>query len=451
MRLSVRIVNLCMTDPDSQPAPEKKDSFVALRYKDFRSYLGIRFFFTFAYQMQTTVLGFYIYQLTHSKVAIAFVGLAEAIPAIGIALYGGYIADKYEKRKMLLLVYTGAIIAAATMFTVTLNSMSSYIHVGWIVPILYAMIFANGVVRAFYGPAAFTVYSHSIPREVYPNASTWSISAFQAASILGPMTAGFIYAFAHKIFPQVSGITATFGMVILFLFAATFLVYRLRTYPPVFVPKENIWKSLSEGINFVFSNKIMLYAMSLDLFSVLFGGVVALLPVFALDILKVGAEGLGIMRMASSLGAALTVLIMIRFSPMGRPWRNLLIAVAGFGVAIIGFGLSHTFYLAVFFLFAQGAFDSVSVVIRGTLMQLLTPDHMRGRVSSVNSMFLSSSNEIGDFESGIAAKLLGTIPAVLFGGSMTLLIVTLTYFKTKKLIPQSLSEITPPPEAVKVQ
>jgi len=432
-----------MSDTEPLP-PVKPNPTAALKYKDFRLFLGMRFFFTFAYQMQTTVLGFYIYQLTHSKVAIAFVGLAEAIPAICIALYGGYIADKYEKRKMLLLVYSGAILSAAVMFTVTLNSMHAYIHTGWVIPIMYAMIFANGVVRAFHGPAVFTVYSLSVPREIYPNASTWSVSAFQAASILGPMTGGFIYGFAHRFYPEVSGITATFGVVILFLLAALSVVYRLRSYPPVFVPKESIWTSLSEGINFVFSNKIMLYAMSLDLFSVLFGGVVALLPVFALDILKVGAEGLGIMRMATSIGAALTVVIMIRFSPMGRPWRNLLIAVAGFGCAIIGFGLSHSFYLAVFFLFAQGAFDSVSVIIRGTLMQLLTPDHMRGRVSSVNSMFLSSSNEIGDFESGMAAKLLGTIPAVLFGGSMTLLIVMVTFFKTKRLVPLSLNEIHTP-------
>jgi sugar phosphate permease len=188
----------------------------------------------------------------------------------------------------------------------------------------------------------------------------------------------------------------------------------------------------------------MFYAMSLDLFSVFFGGVVALLPVFALDILNVGAEGLGIMRMASSLGAALTMLVMIRFSPMNKPWRNLLIAVAGFGVSIIGFGLSNIFYLSLVFLFLQGAFDSVSVIIRGTIMQLLTPDHMRGRVSAVNSMFIGSSNEIGDFESGMAAKFLGTIPAVIFGGTMTLMIVTITWLKTKRLTPLSLTQIQEP-------
>lgn len=422
----------------SQPKP---DSFAALRYKDFRSYIGMRFFFTIAYQMQTTVLGFYIYQITHSKVAIAFVGLSEAIPAVGIALYGGYLADKYEKRKMLLLIYIGVLISSLVIFTVTLKSMEIYVTTGVVIAVMYAMIFCNGLARAFYGPATFIVYTHSVPRELYPNASTWSSTSWQTASILGPMLAGFSYAFAPKIIPGLSGMTATFSIIVFFLLIALVLVYRLKKYPAVFSAKESIWKSLAAGLDFVFSNKMMLYAMSLDLFSVFFGGVVALLPVFALDILKVGAEGLGVMRMASSLGAALTMLVMARFSPMNRPWRNLLIAVAGFGCSIIAFGLSTSFYLSLLFLFAQGAFDSVSVIVRSTIMQLLTPDAMRGRVSAVNSMFIGSSNEIGDFESGIAAKLFNTVPAVLFGGSMTLLIVTFTYFKTKSLLPLGLKDI----------
>jgi MFS family permease len=414
--------------------PPKKDSFEALRYKDFRSYLGMRFFFTFAYQMQTTVLGFYIYELTHSKIAIAIIGLSEAIPAVGLALYGGYIADKYEKRKMLLLVFTGVLFSSLVMFLVTLKGLSGYVHTGWIVPILYAMIFCNGVARAFYGPATFTVYAHSIPRAVYPNGATWSSQSWQIASILGPFTGGFIYAFA-------GGITGNFIVILLFLLITFVLVYRLRKYPPVFIPKESVYKSLKEGIHFVFNSKMMIGAMSLDLFSVFFGGAVALLPVFALDILHVGSEGLGLMRMASSLGAALTMAVMARFSPLGKPWRNLLIAVTGFGLCIIGFGLSRSFILTLIFLFGQGAFDSVSVIIRGTLVQLLTPDHMRGRVSAVNSMFIGSSNEIGDFESGIAAKLFGTVPAVLFGGTMTLLIVTVTWLKTKSLLPLRISDI----------
>jgi MFS family permease len=419
---------------DDDHSQLKKDSFAALRFKDFRIYLSQRFFFTFAYQMQTAALGYYIYDITHSKLALAWIGLSEAIPAIGLALYGGYIADKYEKRKMLLLIFSGVFISSLVMFIATLKSMNGYIHIGWILPILYSMIFCNGVARAFFGPAIFTVYANSIPREIYPNASTWSSTSWQIASILGPLAGGFIYAFG-------GGITGNFMVILIFLLVTLVLVFTLRKYPAVFIPKESIWKSLSEGINFVFKTKMMVGAMTLDLFSVFFGGSVALLPVFALDILHVGAEGFGVMKMASSLGAALTMVIMVRYSPLNKPWRNLLIAVTGFGLCIIGFGLSRSFLLTVLFLFGQGAFDSISVIIRGTLVQLLTPDHMRGRVSAVNSMFIGSSNEIGDFESGVMANWLGTVPAVLLGGSITLLIVTITYFKTKNLLPLGVSDI----------
>lgn len=419
-----------MPDPVSQP---KKDSFAALRYKDFRAYIGMRFFFTFAYQMQTVVIGFYIYQLTKSVFALGMLGLSEAIPAVGIALYGGYIADKSEKRKMLLWIYTGVFLSSAVMYTVTLKSMSAYIHAGWIVPIIYSMVFCNGVARAFFGPATFTIYAHSIPKELYPNGSTWSSSSWQIASILGPAAGGLIYGFA--------GITATFYVILFFILVALILVYFLKEYPAVFKPKENIWTSLGEGINFVFKNKMMLGAMSLDLFSVFFGGVVALLPAFANVILKVGPEGLGIMRATGSLGAVLSMLVMSRFSPMNRPWRNLLIAVTGFGLSIICFGFSRSFYLSLFFLFTEGAFDSVSVIIRSTIMQLLTPDTMRGRVSAVNSMFIGSSNELGAFESGTAASIMGTVPSVFFGGCVTLTVVTITYFKTKNLLPLGLEDI----------
>ena len=422
--------------PSEIPTQAQKDPFAALRYKDFRSYLGMRFFFTFAYQAQAVIISFYIYSLTHNKFDLALIGLFEAIPAVGIALYGGYVADKSEKRKMLLSISGLVLFASGVMFMVTMKHMAPYLHKGWIIPTLFFMIFLNGVARAFYGPATFTIYAHSIPKEVFPNGSTWSSSSWQTAAILGPAAGGLIYGFY--------GITPAFIVIIFFQLISIAIIYFLKPYPPVFIPKANIWKSLSEGIDFVFKSKILIWAMSLDLFSVFFGGVVALLPVFAHDILKVGSQGLGIMRAMSSLGAVLTMLAMARFSPMGRPWRNLLIAVTGFGVSIICFGISRSFYLSLFFLFTEGAFDSVSVIIRGTVMQLLTPDHMRGRVSAVNSMFIGSSNEIGAFESGTAATLMGTVPSVIFGGSMTLLIVTITYLKTKKLIPLSLAEIQSP-------
>lgn len=420
---------------DESVIPVKKDPFAALRYREFRSYMGMRFFFTFAYQMQAVIIGFHIYHLTKDPLALGLIGLSEAIPAIGIALYGGYVADKSEKRGLLLKIFFGVFICSLTMLVVTTKQMHAYVPTSYIVPIMYAMVFGIGLARGFFGPATFSLMAQILPKELYPNASTWSSSSWQLASILGPAVGGLIYGFY--------GITPTYIVIITFILISLVCIFFLKPHPPTFIPKESIAKSLREGINFVFKSKMMLGAMSLDLFSVFFGGAVALLPVFANDILKVGSEGLGFMRAAASSGAVITMLAMTRFSPMNKPWRNLLIAVTGFGLSIICYGLSKSFYLTLFFLFCEGAFDSVSVIIRSTIMQLLTPDQMRGRVSAVNSMFIGSSNEIGAFESGLTAKLMRVVPAVVFGGSMTIGIVFITYLKTKNLLPLTLSDIKP--------
>lgn len=414
---------------------EKKDPFAALRYKEFRSYIGIRFFFTFAYQMQAVVVGFHIYQLTKDPLALAFIGLSEAIPAIGIALYGGYVADKSEKKGLLLKIFFGVLLCSLIMLIFTSDRMHHYLPTSYILGIMYAMIFCIGLARGFFGPATFTLMGQILPKKLYPNGATWSSSSWQMASILGPMTGGLIYGF--------SGITAVYVVIVFFILLALVCIFFLNKHSPVYIPAESIRESLKAGIQFVFKSKMMLGAMSLDLFSVFFGGAVALLPVFADEILKVGSEGLGFMRAAASGGAVVTMLVMTRFPPMEKPWRNLLIAVAGFAVSIICYGLSKNFYLTLFFLFCEGAFDSVSVVIRSTIMQLLTPDEMRGRVSAVNNMFIGSSNEIGAFESGLTAKLMRTVPAVVFGGSMTLGIAFVTYLKTKSLLVLGLSDIRP--------
>lgn len=412
---------------------EKQDPYAALRYKEFRSYLGMRFFFTFAYQMQAVIIGFHIYHLTKDPLALGLVGLCEAIPAITIALYGGYVADKSEKRGLLLKVFSGVFICSLVMLVVTTRQMHAYVPTSYIIPIMYAMIFGIGIARGFFSPATFSLMAQIVPKKIYPNSSTWNSSSWQAASILGPATGGLVYGFF--------GITVTYCVILFFIFIALINIFFLKKHPPAFIPKESIVKSLTEGVRFVFGNRMMLGAMSLDLFSVFFGGAVALLPVFANDILKVGSEGLGFMRAAVSSGAVITMFAMTRFSPMDKPWRNLLIAVTGFGTSIICYGLSKNFYLTLFFLFMEGAFDSISVIIRSTIMQLLTPDQMRGRVSAVNTMFIGSSNEIGAFESGLTAKLMRTVPAVVFGGSMTIAVAGITYLKTKGLLKLSLDEI----------
>lgn len=412
---------------------QKKDPYAALRFPEFRAYLLMRFFLTFGYQIQAVVIGWYIYHLTKDPLSLGMIGLSEAIPAIGIALYGGYIADKSEKTKLLRVIISGMLLCSSVLYIITLPGLTSNLIKGHLVAIIYVMIFCIGICRGFLGPATFSLMSMIVPRALYPNSSTWNSTGFQIASIAGPAFGGLIYAYA--------GVSTTFMLIIAFMATAFCCIFFIKKRAPIFMPKESIVKSLTVGVRFVLGNKMMLGAMSLDMFSVFFGGAVALIPVIASEVLHVGAEQFGMMRAAPALGAVLTMLFMARHSPMNKPWRNLLFAVSGFGISIICYGLSTNFYLTLVFLFFEGVFDSVSVVIRSTIMQLLTPDDMRGRVSSVNSMFIGSSNEIGAFESGLTAKLMGTVPAVVFGGTMTLLVVSITYLKTKALVPLGLADI----------
>lgn len=412
----------------------KTDPYIAMRFPEFRSYIVMRFLFTFAYQVQAVVIGWHIYQLTKDPLSLGLIGLAEAIPAIMVTLYGGYIADKSDKKKLLIWIIGSMLCCSAVLTVITTDDVLRLIGQKPVIIIIYVMIFFIGITRGFYSPTSFALMAQIIPKEHYVNSSTWNSGSWQTASIVGPAVGGLFYAF--------SGITACFvGIVIFLALALGCIIFFVKNYPAYFMPKENIFKSLSEGIQFVFKSRMILGALSLDMFSVFFGGAVALMPIFAHDILKVGAEGLGLMRAAPALGALITMFILAKYPPMNKPWRNLLLAVAGFGISIICFGLSRNFYLTLLCLFFEGAFDSVSVIIRSTILQILTPEEMRGRVSAVNGIFINSSNEIGAFESGATARLMGTIPSVIFGGSMTIMIVIFTYFKTKRLVPLSLKQI----------
>jgi len=416
------------------PAKGKTDPYIALRFPEFRSYIAMRFLFTFAYQIQAVVVGWYIYQLTKDPLSLGLIGLAEAIPSITVTLYGGYIADKSNKKTMLIKIMSTMFICSLALAFVTSKAAIDILSQGMIIITMYVMIFFIGLARGFYSPTAFSIMGHIIPKEHYPNSSTWNSGAFQLGSIVGPAAGGLLYGFG--------GITSCFVVILVFIaMSLTSIIFFINSHPAKFMPKESIYKSLEEGIRFVFKSRMLVGALSLDMFSVFFGGAVALMPIFANDILKVGSEGLGLLRAAPALGAVVAMFIMAKYPPMNKPWRNLLLAVAGFGICIILFGLSRNFYLSLFILFFEGAFDSVSVIIRSTILQILTPDHMRGRVSAVNSMFIGSSNEIGAFESGVTAKLMGTVPSVLFGGSMTIIIVFITWLKTKRLVPLSLKEI----------
>jgi MFS family permease len=304
-----------------------------------------------------------------------------------------------------------------------LNSADAQTHIY----LIYFVIFLIGLSKGFFSPAASSLNPFLVPKDVFANAATWNSSFWQLGAILGPGVAGFLYAYLGLSNSLLSIIALLMGVMICLFFIKS------RPVPAKAVQHESIWQSLKEGIQFVFKTKIILYAISLDLFSVLFGGVIAILPVFAEDILKVGAEGLGILRAAPSIGAVLTMAFMIYFPPLENAWRNLILAIVGFGLATLVFGLSTNFMLSVIALFFTGAFDSVSVVIRQTILRFYTPDEMRGRVSSVNGIFVSSSNELGAFESGVMAKFFGTVPSVLIGAGATLFLVTWVAISSKDL------------------
>jgi MFS family permease len=408
----------------SKFVPQRNDPYAALRYPEFRNLVLGSFLFTLALLAQEVAIGYELYRVTHNPLSLGMIGLVEAIPFISFSLFGGHIADKYSKRKILMWSVGG--IAISSMVLQMIARQQETISQTAFLITIYLTIFIIGFCRAFLSPTSNALRAILVPIPLYENASAWGSSSWQVGAIVGPMMAGFLYAW--------TGFANTLLAAVLMVVGSFFLFMKIGDRPVQAVDSQDkIIASIKQGIRFVFKTKIILYSISLDLFSVMFGGVMAILPIYAEDILHVGAEGLGILRAAPSLGAVITLLLLTRFSPMQHAWKNLLLAVTGFGVSILVFAVSPWMYLSVVMLFISGAFDSVSVVIRATIIQVMTPDEMRGRVQAVNGIFLASSNELGAFESGLAAKLMGTVPSAVFGGVMTLLIVTWVYFRTGEL------------------
>ncbi len=395
------------------------DPYAALRYKEFNIFLGVRFAMVFAWSMQFIVIEWQVYSLTKDPLSLGIIGLMEVIPAVGMALFAGHIVDQKEKRNLLIKCILGFLVISLGLFFLSDPSLETSISPTNILYAIYFLVFLGGLVRAFLGPTIFSLIALIVPKKIYPNAATWSSSTWQMASVLGPALAGF----------SISWIGVHWSMCVIFAFSlmALLLLFKISR-KPILNPKigEPVFQSLKDGLKFVFNSKAIFGALTLDMIAVLFGGAVALLPIYAQDILHVGSEGFGILRAAPAVGASITMLGSTRFPLHKYAGKKLLLAVFAFGVCIIVFGISTSFWLSVVALFLSGAVDGVSMIIRQTILQLKTPDHMRGRVASVNSIFVGSSNELGAFESGLAAKLLGTVSAVVFGGCMTLLTVTTT-------------------------
>ncbi len=397
--------------PIDAPAAEPfaaHDPYGALREPDFRRYLAGNVLSTFGQQMQSVAVGWEVYERTGSALALGTVGLVQVLPVLALALPAGQIADRFDRRRVLSLSMWLAALASAGLAVTSFR--------GGPVALIYAWLFLTGVSRAFQGPAKGAMLPQVVSRERFENAVTWNSGGWQLAAVLGPAAGGAMIAWLDRAADvYVAAAVAAVAFIA--------LLVGMRLAPVARAARGATLSALADGVRFVFRQKIVLATITLDLFAVLLGGAVALLPIFAKDVLHVGPTGLGLLRGADSAGSVMTALILAHRPPLKRAGLTLLWAVAGFGASIVVFGLSKSFPLSLFALFLTGAFDSVSVVVRSTLVPLVTPEDMRGRVSAVNSMFISTSNELGAFESGAVAQLLGPVPSVVLGGIGTMLVV----------------------------
>jgi MFS family permease len=400
------------------------DPYAVLRDPGYRRFIATMGLITLGLQVQGVVVGWQVYARTGDPLALGLVGLSEALPFLALALFGGHAADRLNRLRLCIAAALSLTLCSALLVSFTWRSASGPMAKA-VMPI-YIIIFLTGIVRAFFRPANSALGTDLLPKELYANGSTWRVSTFHAGMVLGPAIGGLVLAWR--------GPAVAHGLAMTLLLAGTLGLLRIRYVPKPVAPTEgSIFASLAEGLRFVFSRRLLLGAISLDLFAVLFGGAVAVLPAFATEVLRTGPQGFGLLRTAPAVGSVLMGLAMAHLPPMRRAGRTLLLCVASFGVAMIAFALSRSFLLSLLLLAASGAVDNVSVVLRSTLLQMVTPAHMLGRVSSVNQVFIGSSNEIGAFESGVAARFLGLVPSVVFGGCMTLLVVALTSWKVPEL------------------
>ncbi len=406
--------------------PSSRDPYAALRYPEFRRLTAATFLLTVAILVQEVVLGYEVYLLTRDPLALGLVGLAEAVPFIALALFGGHLADRLD-RLILMRWSLGGILAGSLALAVLMQpAVRASLSTAAQLAAIFSTVFLLGLARGIYSPAASSLKAFLVPRELYPNSSAWISSFWQAGAVAGPALAGYGYA--------AFGLAGALELTVAALVVTLWLIFGIARRPPVPTEHESLWLSLREGLAYVYRTKAILYAISLDMVSVFFGGVLAILPIFAEDILRVGPQGLGVLRAAPSVGALVVMFICAYHPPTERAWRNLLWSVTGFGVATLVFAISPHFLLSVVMLFLTGATDSISVIIRQTLLQALPPDHLRGRVVAVNSIFVTTSNELGAFESGVAARLLGVVPSVIFGGAMTLATVGTIWRRSRELL-----------------
>lgn len=407
------------------PQSPSRSPYAALSIAEFRYFVAGRAVFMMGLRMMGTVIGWWMYLLTNSKLALGFVGLSEVIPAVSLALYAGHYIDINEKRRLLLTCLFLFIVCAGMLAFLSSGYIAANFPAWNIAAGICFVIACTGAIRAFSGPALGALIAQVVPREMLPAAASISSASWLIASITGHALGGFLIALV--------GIHRSFWVVLAFTSAGLLLLSKISPKPVLASKKSNTWDGVKEGIRYVFKTKELSGAMILDLFAVLFGGAVALVPVFAKDILKIGPTGFGWLNAATDIGSIIMVTLLTIWPMKKNQGKKLFFAVAGFGLCMIVFALSKNFWLSFFALLMSGCMDGISVIVRSTIMQLKTPDELRGRVMSVNSMFINSSNELGQFESGVAAKLMGTVSSVVFGGCMTVGIAVFTWLKAPSL------------------
>jgi len=409
------------------------EAFAVMHHRDFRFFLAYRFFMTSATLMQSVVVGWQLYNITKDVLSLGMIGLTEVIPQVSIALIAGHYVDIWDRKKIIFNT-TFLLLFGSSLLVIYSVPSSNLQHLLGIVPIFFT-IFLTGLVRGILMPANVALLGQLVPRELLAGAATWSSTTWEIAAVSGPAIGGLVYGFF--------GVVPAYSLIFLFYFISIVFLFFIKSpvkIISVYGPQEAIFARIKEGIHYVFRSQILLSAFALDMFAVLFGGAVAMLPVFASDILKVGPEGLGILRASPAVGAILMSVILAFHPPVKRSGPILLYSVFGFGICMIVFALSRNFILSALCLFLSGSFDNVSVVIRATILQLYTSNEMKGRVAAVNSIFVGSSNELGAFESGVAARVMGLIPSVVFGGVMTLVVVVVAAWKSPSLRKLSLRD-----------
>lgn len=400
-------------------------ALATLQIRDFRNFISARLFMTLAIQIQGVAVGWQIYEITGDPLSLGLIGLSEAIPAITVALYAGHLADISDRKRILIFCATGLLVCAVSLFALTTN-VSDFLKNHGAFPV-YVVIFLTGIARGFIGPANFSFMPQLVPRNLYTNAVTWHSTIWETAAVAGPAAGGLLI--------DAFGLNGTYAFDAGLMLFGLFFYSLIPTRPlPETTSEQGIVDKIKAGLNFVFNHQIILSAISLDLFAVLFGGAVALLPIFAKEILDAGPHGFGMLRAAPAAGALLTAIWLTWFPIKKYLGKILLWCVAGFGFTMVAFALSENFWLSLLLLSLSGAFDSVSVIIRGLLIHTQTPENMKGRVAAINSIFVGSSNEIGAFESGVAARMLGVVPSIIFGGMMTILVVIITAWKSDQLV-----------------